>query len=142
MKTFDQWMAAYAVSHQNPKNKQIHTICVPIIFFAVVALLWKVSFFLFIILAAATIGFYFTMGKKIAILGAAMIGASLVLQLAIGFGFFMLVLIFVAAWAGQFYGHQIEGKKPSFLQDLSFLLIGPLWVAYPLLQKAGFSPND
>jgi uncharacterized membrane protein YGL010W len=142
MKSFEQWMEAYAVSHQNPKNKQIHTICVPLIFFAVVALVWKVSFFLFIILAAVTIGFYYTMGKKIAILGAVMIAASLVLQLVIGFGFLMLVMIFVAAWAGQFYGHQIEGKKPSFLQDLSFLLIGPLWVAYPLLQKAGFSPND
>jgi uncharacterized membrane protein YGL010W len=142
MKSFEQWMEAYAVSHQNPKNKQIHTICVPLIFFAVVALVWKISFFLFIILAAVTIGFYYTMGKKIAILGAVMIAASLVLQLVIGFGFLMLVMIFVAAWAGQFYGHQIEGKKPSFLQDLSFLLIGPLWVAYPLLQKAGFSPND
>lgn len=142
MKSFEQWMEAYAVSHQNPKNKQIHTICVPLIFFAAVALVWKISFFLFIILAAVTIGFYYTMGKKIAILGAVMIAASLVLQLVIGFGFLMLVMIFVAAWAGQFYGHQIEGKKPSFLQDLSFLLIGPLWVAYPLLQKAGFSPND
>ena len=142
MKSFEQWMEAYAVSHQNPKNKQIHTICVPLIFFAVVALVWKISFFLFIILAAVTIGFYYTMGKKIAILGAVMIAASLVLQLVIGFGFLMWVMIFVAAWAGQFYGHQIEGKKPSFLQDLSFLLIGPLWVAYPLLQKAGFSPND
>lgn len=101
MKSFEQWMEAYAVSHQNPKNKQIHTICVPLIFFAVVALVWKISFFLFIILAAVTIGFYYTMGKKIAILGAVMIAASLVLQLVIGFGFLMLVMIFVAAWADR-----------------------------------------
>ena len=34
--------------------------------------------------------------------------------------------IFVLAWTGQFYGHKIEGKKPSFFKDLNFLLIGPL----------------
>ncbi|MEG2033750.1 MAG: Mpo1-like protein, partial [Janthinobacterium sp.] len=36
--------------------------------------------------------------------------------------------VFVLAWIGQFIGHQIEGKKPSFLDDLRFLLIGPLFV--------------
>lgn len=38
--------------------------------------------------------------------------------------------LFILAWIGQFYGHHVEGKKPSFFQDLQFLLIGPLWVYY------------
>ena len=38
------------------------------------------------------------------------------------------IAIFVLAWIGQFIGHKIEGKKPSFLDDLRFLLIGPLFV--------------
>lgn len=38
------------------------------------------------------------------------------------------IVIFVVAWIGQFYGHKIEGKKPSFLKDIQFLLIGPAWV--------------
>ena len=38
------------------------------------------------------------------------------------------ILIFVTAWIGQFVGHMIEGKRPSFFEDLRFLLIGPLWV--------------
>ncbi len=38
------------------------------------------------------------------------------------------LLLFIIAWIGQFYGHQLEGKKPSFLKDLQFLLIGPAWV--------------
>lgn len=38
------------------------------------------------------------------------------------------VIVFVIAWIGQFVGHQIEGKKPSFFKDLQFLLIGPLWL--------------
>ena len=41
-------------------------------------------------------------------------------------------IIFIAAWVGQFWGHQIEGQKPSFLKDLQFLLIGPLWVVKKL----------
>jgi uncharacterized membrane protein YGL010W len=38
------------------------------------------------------------------------------------------IAIFVLAWIGQFIGHKIEGKKPSFFDDLRFLLIGPLFV--------------
>jgi uncharacterized membrane protein YGL010W len=38
------------------------------------------------------------------------------------------IAIFVLAWIGQFIGHLIEGKKPSFFDDLRFLLIGPLFV--------------
>jgi uncharacterized membrane protein YGL010W len=38
------------------------------------------------------------------------------------------VVIFVVAWIGQFVGHALEGKRPSFFKDLQFLLIGPLWL--------------
>jgi uncharacterized membrane protein YGL010W len=47
------------------------------------------------------------------------------------------LIIFVAAWAGQFIGHKIEGKKPSFFDDLKFLLIGPIWLIHFLFKKAG-----
>jgi uncharacterized membrane protein YGL010W len=46
---------------------------------------------------------------------------------------YVSIIIFVVGWIGQFWGHKIEGKKPSFIKDLQFLLIGPLW----LLQKLG-----
>ena len=45
------------------------------------------------------------------------------------------IIIFVLAWIGQFYGHKVEGAKPSFLKDLEFLLIGPLWVIQKLGKK-------
>ena len=47
------------------------------------------------------------------------------------------LVIFVAAWVGQFYGHKVEGKKPSFLKDLQFLLIGPAWLMHFLYKKWG-----
>ncbi len=135
MKSLTEWLNDYAVSHQNPQNKLIHNIAVPVIFFCVVALLWEISIILFLPAAIIAIGFYYTMGQKVAIAGASGIGAAWLLQMIVDFGFISLVVLFVIAWAGQFYGHKLEGAKPSFFDDLKFLLIGPLWVAKPLLEK-------
>ena len=135
MKSLNQWLTDYSTSHQNPQNKMIHNIAVPVIFFCVVALLWKISIFLLIPAAIISVAFYYTMGKQVAIAGASAIGAALLLQLILGFGFITLLVLFALAWAGQFYGHKLEGAKPSFFDDLKFLLIGPLWVAKPLLDK-------
>lgn len=43
--------------------------------------------------------------------------------------------VFILSWIGQFYGHKIEGKKPSFLKDLQFLLIGPVWLLHFIYKK-------
>jgi uncharacterized membrane protein YGL010W len=45
------------------------------------------------------------------------------------------LIIFITGWIGQFWGHKIEGKKPSFAKDLQFLLIGPLWIIEKLNKK-------
>jgi len=47
------------------------------------------------------------------------------------------LIVFVLAWVGQFYGHKVEGKKPSFLKDLQFLLIGPAWLLGFIYRKLG-----
>jgi uncharacterized membrane protein YGL010W len=47
--------------------------------------------------------------------------------------------IFVTAWVFQFWGHSVEGKKPSFLKDLQFLLIGPAWIMSFVYKKLGIS---
>ena len=47
------------------------------------------------------------------------------------------VIIFVIAWTGQFIGHKIEGKKPSFIKDIQFLLIGPAWLLSFIYKKIG-----
>ena len=38
------------------------------------------------------------------------------------------IIVFIGSWILQFIGHKIEGKKPSFLKDIQFLLIGPAWL--------------
>jgi uncharacterized membrane protein YGL010W len=47
--------------------------------------------------------------------------------------------IFVVAWTGQFIGHAIEGKRPSFFKDVQFLLIGPLWLLAAAYRRIGLS---
>jgi uncharacterized membrane protein YGL010W len=153
MKTLDQWFDEYAVSHQNPKNKAIHYICVPAIFFSIVGLLmsipntflnnllhlnqpiienWAVVVLLFVLLFYVRLSF--AMAIKIALFS--------ILCLIINFYIGQIVPlwafsigVFVVAWIGQFYGHNIEGKKPSFLKDIQFLLIGPAWVVHNLFSK-------
>jgi uncharacterized membrane protein YGL010W len=45
--------------------------------------------------------------------------------------------LFVLAWIGQFVGHAIEGKRPSFFKDVQFLMIGPLWLAADVYRRLG-----
>ena len=59
------------------------------------------------------------------------LGPRQLLLLAVG--------VFVVAWIAQFVGHRIEGRKPSFLTDLTYLLIGPAWVVAKAFRKFGWS---
>jgi uncharacterized membrane protein YGL010W len=45
--------------------------------------------------------------------------------------------VLVLAWIGQFAGHAIEGRRPSFTTDLAYLLIGPAWLADKLMRRVG-----
>lgn len=151
---FDQ----YAESHQNPSNELIHWICVPLILFSIIGLVWSIPFphlaFLgkmdgFLNWASFLIAFagyyYYRLSPVLLYLMILVlfVMALLIVQLekwaAAGGPAIWLVcaVIFVVAWIGQFIGHKIEGKKPSFLQDVKFLLIGPIWLLHFLCIKIG-----
>jgi uncharacterized membrane protein YGL010W len=49
------------------------------------------------------------------------------------------IALFVVAWIVQFWGHKVEGKKPSFLKDIQYLMIGPAWIMNFLFKKIGLS---
>ncbi len=154
MKTAQQWFAEYAESHQHPKNIFIHKICVPTIYFSIIAMLvsidnaWLVKFFslknpFFVnwatVIAIPVLIFYLTLGVRyfltMLVFTAICIGFSVYLKSAISL-FPLSLVLFILAWIGQFYGHKLEGKKPSFLKDLVFLLIGPVWVFKKILGKS------
>lgn len=152
MRTFNQWMSEYGVSHRNPTNQLIHKICVPLIMLTVIGffkliptpeifqsiphLNWASLF------VTGCLIFYLTLNLAmfVGMIVLTAIMYAIILQLeAMGILLPFSIIVFVISWIGQFYGHKIEGKKPSFLQDLAFLLIGPLWVLRFFYKKIGMN---
>lgn len=137
MKAIDQWFDEYGESHQNPLNKLMHWICVPLITFSVLGMLWSIHPTVAIMAVVTSLVFYIALSWRIA---AAMLGVSVLMLLileAMPVVFWPSVIIFVVAWVGQFIGHHIEGKKPSFFKDMQFLLIGPIWLLGFVFRKIG-----
>ena len=156
MKTMQQWLYEYGESHKNATNKAIHFVCVPLIFFSVVGLVWEipfpwVDFKLFgfeLNWAIITLGLVFVYYAVLSpFIAAGMMIFSSICLLLLRFLDYNVsqtlpiwaisLIIFVLAWIGQFYGHELEGKKPSFFKDLQFLMIGPAWIMSFVLGKIG-----
>ena len=151
-KSVEQWFREYGESHQNPTNKTIHWICVPTITACVIALLWDLPRPGFmgqwpflnwgVIMVILSILFYLRLSVSLAIgmlLFSAAVIAGIIAYEKLGISpvYQLALLVFVVAWIGQFIGHKIEGKKPSFFQDIQFLLIGPIWLLGFLYRKLG-----
>ncbi|GJI99129.1 hypothetical protein RugamoR57_58470 [Duganella caerulea] len=129
-RTIDTLLAKYSESHLNPTNEVIHFVCVPIIVFTLLGLLWAAHPLLAVAVTLASLVYYFKLSKPFAV-GMLLMSTLMLALLAALPDKAILPLslaIFVLAWIGQFIGHKIEGKKPSFFDDLRFLLIGPLFV--------------
>ena len=155
----DAYFNKYAESHQNHTNELIHWICVPLIVFSLFGLVWSISFphlaFLgkyngFVnwasFLIAFVIYYYYKLSPVLSygmllIIFAFSAGIVALEKLHINNDWPALwqvcLLIFVLSWIGQFIGHKIEGKKPSFLDDIKFLLIGPIWLLHFVFKKMG-----
>ncbi len=152
-KTIHWFLDKYGESHQNATNKLIHWVCVPAIMFSLFGLIYAIPFFtersLFFnwaaVLLLAALLYYLRLSLAM-FLGFILVGGAMLLgnnaiyeatgrdagQLAL-----ISLLIFIVAWIGQFIGHKIEGKKPSFLEDVQFLLIGPAWLLHFIYKKVG-----
>ncbi|MDQ2823041.1 MAG: DUF962 domain-containing protein [Pseudomonadota bacterium] len=130
MRTIDSLLAQYRESHRNATNELIHFVCVPVIVFSLLGLLWSIHPLVALAVSLAAMWYYFKLSPPFAV---GMLGMTVLMLalLSIMPRYTVLpvsIAIFVVAWIGQFIGHQIEGKKPSFFDDLRFLLIGPLFV--------------
>jgi uncharacterized membrane protein YGL010W len=153
MRTVEQWLEEYGTSHRNPTNEALHWICVPVILWCVLGLLWTLPF-PGAIRAAAPFANWATLITLLAVIYYAMLS----LPLAIGILpllaimlysidalsrntvvplWLICVSLFILAWIGQFVGHAIEKKRPSFFKDLQFLLIGPLWLLANVYRRLG-----
>ncbi|EID4389093.1 TPA: Mpo1-like protein [Vibrio vulnificus] len=140
MRSLEQWLDAYGESHQNSTNQKIHTFAVPGIFFSIVALIWSLpslplpvlSLNWVWVVALPVWWFYYRLSLSVFLMMLGYTLASIALAWSVellGLSLAeMAVGLFIVLWIFQFVGHKIEGKKPSFFEDLKFLLIGPVWV--------------
>jgi uncharacterized membrane protein YGL010W len=129
-RSIDTLLAQYNESHRNPTNELIHIVCVPVIVFTLLGILWAIHPLVALAAAAGALWYWFRLSRPFA-LGMLVITALMLGLLAMMPPHTVLpvsLALFVVAWIGQFIGHKIEGRKPSFLEDLRFLLIGPLFV--------------
>ena len=143
MKTVEEWFQEYGASHQNRTNKLIHWFCVPMITFCAIGLLWGLNTWAAIAFMAVAFVFYLRLSVPLSLAMAALVGLMFLVILALqGQGNSVLLsttfVLFVISWILQFVGHHIEGKKPSFLKDIQFLLIGPVMGAGFSFQEAEY----
>ncbi|MGH8496511.1 MAG: DUF962 domain-containing protein [Gammaproteobacteria bacterium] len=154
MRTAEQWLDEYGESHRNATNKLLHWVCVPLIVLSLVGLLWSIPVpqafedispalnWATAFLMAAVV-YYFVLSTSLAI-GMVPVLAAIVL-IVIWLDslepplWLISAAIFAAAWVGQFIGHAIEGKRPSFFKDIQFLMIGPAWLLSALYRRLGIS---
>ena len=132
----DQLLAHYGESHQHPVNERIHFIAIPLIMLSLIGLIFCIHPWLAFAFMAASMVYYARLsGVFLMAMG---VWSALLLALVHVMGDVRLplcVAIFVGAWVLQFIGHKLEGKKPSFFEDVQYLWVGPLFVLRPLLQK-------
>ena len=151
MRTAQQWFDAYSQDHRNATNRLIHWLCVPTILWCVIAALWIIPVpaqfarqGAWAVLAMfLSFLFYYRTSRAIG-LGMALVFVTLALlshyaYLALGPTrmAWLAGVLFVLAWIGQFVGHKIEGHKPSFLTDLTYLLVGPAWLLGKIMHRVG-----
>lgn len=152
-KSADQWFAEYGESHQDHTNELIHWVCVPVIFFCVLGFAWEIplptgwlesapwfNWSLPAIVLAQ--GFYLRLSPALSaglllFMSVCYLGLTLLDSYAPWPVWKICGVAFVLAWIGQFVGHRIEGKKPSFFNDVIFLLIGPAWLMSMIYRKLG-----
>ena len=152
LKPVQEWLDEYGESHQDPTNKAVHWVCVPLIALSLIGMLWALpvpAAFLNIspvlnwgvLFMMASVVYYFLLSPRLAV---GMVGVMAVFTVALYWLdglrtplWMLCVGIFVLAWIGQFIGHLVEGKRPSFFQDLQFLMIGPMWLLSFVYRRLG-----
>ena len=159
MRKIEKLIKEYGESHQNKTNKLIHWFCVPAIFFSIIVLVWciplgplefvRINDFKYINWATLSIIFVFiyylllsprlTFGMFVFSVGCLYLTnliENIILNSNLKVSLWIIALgIFALSWIVQFLGHKIEGKKPSFLRDIQFLLIGPAWLMHFIYEK-------
>ncbi|MDE0575028.1 MAG: DUF962 domain-containing protein [Candidatus Poseidoniales archaeon] len=151
-RSMQDWLDGYGESHQNPLNKKIHWFAVPLIFLTIVGLLWSIP-----VPEVMAVNQWVNFAT-IMLIPVIIFYARLSISLTVGMTLWSVfcyavchlygsvtdiplwqacLVVFALAWIGQFYGHKVEGQKPSFIEDIQYLMIGPAWLMSFIYDKLG-----
>ena len=134
----DDLLAHYGESHRNPTNEAIHCVAIPLIMLSLLGLLSAIHPWVAYAFVAASMVYYARLSMAFLLAMAAVSAVGLALVHAMGPHVLPIsVVVFVLAWIAQFVGHRIEGRKPSFFEDLQYLWVGPLFVLSLGFRKLG-----
>ena len=152
MRPLSDWLEEYGVSHRHPLNEALHFVCVPAIVLSILGLLWAIPVPRELaavspwvnwatLTAALVLVYYLVLSPQLA-LGVLTVFVLMLLVVrglaALPYPLWVTCLaIFLVAWIGQFIGHAVEGRRPSFFKDLQFLLIGPVWLLASVYRRLG-----
>ncbi len=153
MRSIEQWLADYGEHHQDHTNKTLHWLGIPIIVFSLIGMLYLIplpcalrcrGITVALIVAVVALLYYFALSRPLAVgmlivLAAMYAAVSASVELLGDRALIVMVAVFVLGWIIQFVGHKIEGQKPSFFEDLQFLLIGPVWLLSDVYRRLGIS---
>jgi uncharacterized membrane protein YGL010W len=134
----DQLLAHYGSSHTHPTNELIHFAAIPLIMLSLCGLMFALHPWVAYAFIAASMVYYARL--SIVFFISMVIWSGVIIGLVHAMGSQVLIAstaIFVGAWIIQFIGHKIEGKKPSFFEDIQYLWVGPMFVLSKLFIKLG-----
>jgi uncharacterized membrane protein YGL010W len=138
VRRIDALLLRYGEFHRNPSNKAIHWVCVPLIVWSVLGMIWAASPIAAAIAIGAAMAFYLWLSVSLAVGMLAVIAAMVSALALLGTRVLVVsIIVFVVAWIGQFVGHLIEGRKPAFLEDVRSLLVGPVWLLTDVYRRLG-----
>ena len=151
MSAATELMVKYAAYHRDRRNIATHFVGVPMLVFAVGALLARPSIDIAgwpVTPAAVAWGlttlWYLSRGDLALGLATSLVNLLLILaalplgQLDTAAWLGWSLGLFVVGWAIQFVGHYYEGRKPAFADDIRGLLVGPMFVVGEALFTLGW----
>jgi uncharacterized membrane protein YGL010W len=134
----DQLLADYEESHRDPRNERIHFVAIPLIMLSLIGLLFCIHPWVAYAFVLASMVYYARLSAVFLVSMALLSLVGIGLVHAMGEHVLILsIVIFVSAWIAQFVGHKMEGRKPSFFEDLQYLWVGPIFVLSKLFLKLG-----
>jgi uncharacterized membrane protein YGL010W len=153
VKTLEDQMSFYAAYHQDARNKATHFVGVPVIVFSLmIPLGWLradvggVGVSAALVVTSLLLAYYLVLDLPLglamgAVFALMLWGAEPLSQTAFMASLAWFLLLFIAGWALQLWGHAFEGRKPALVDNLFQIFVAPIFLAAEVFFALGYKPR-